>query len=485
MVSNNPFDYYSKSTKRCDIKVPLLVILDDDEDSSSNQKKLKEVIFPMPSSHLPQEISTLNLYGAEMTSPSHIRMIEEAAQSENKSYGHVVWIPNHDNDGELVGAIGCTMEIIASGSSKDGGMTNDDNDASSDDNKNDGDVSVTVLVRGSFRFIVKEIVSTFPYPIAIVDELLDEEHVNVVDEVIAEEEKKEEIIYDDDSDLFAALSGNNFQNDDDDGIVDATAEHQQEDDDEDDEEEDVYQNMESPELTSRCIEAMKILVRMRLEQTDTSSTNSNSNPLRDEILSAFGPNSQLAISSSMERSSAEEAAAVLEVFLSEMVEMNDVIQRRYAIGIMACEIVRANGDMVQGADNMGFGERVQALITTNGVDRLRGVVRFMERKISLERAKSMAAQLTEGGSQDERDLKLGTPPLPPWAFQMKAGDRLEYFWSEEDGWCKGIVRDVVKVIDEIIVTVEFDDGETHKVPLVGDQKARWRPIQEDDGDDDE
>ena len=31
------------------------------------------------------------------------------------------------------------------------------------------------------------------------------------------------------------------------------------------------------------------------------------------------------------------------------------------------------------------------------------------------------------------------------------------------------------VVDELIITVLFEDGYTHKLPFQGDEKARWRP----------
>ena len=61
---------------------------------------------------------------------------------------------------------------------------------------------------------------------------------------------------------------------------------------------------------------------------------------------------------------------------------------------------------------------------------------------------------------------------------MSEGTRLEYFWNEEFGWCEGVVvGDPVKIVDELIVTVRFEDGETHKLPFRADEKVRWRPPQ--------
>ena len=73
-------------------------------------------------------------------------------------------------------------------------------------------------------------------------------------------------------------------------------------------------------------------------------------------------------------------------------------------------------------------------------------------------------------------MKVGEPTLPIWAKSMTKGARVEYYWSEQDGWCSGtIAEDPIKIVDELIVTILFDDGETHRVPFRGDEKARWRP----------
>lgn len=56
--------------------------------------------------------------------------------------------------------------------------------------------------------------------------------------------------------------------------------------------------------------------------------------------------------------------------------------------------------------------------------------------------------------------------------------RIEYFWNEAEGWCAGkIVGEPMKIVDELIVTVLFDDGETHRLPFSPQDKVRWRPPQ--------
>jgi hypothetical protein len=138
--------------------------------------------------------------------------------------------------------------------------------------------------------------------------------------------------------------------------------------------------------------------------------------------------------------------------------------------------------------------RVKMLTTTNGVERLRLVLRVLSSMLSLDSARKITKSLSlsaSGAGDDinidqqslqeaedaQKQLRVGTPMLPPWANQIKKGIRVEYFWNEDEGWCPGTVyEDPVKIVDEIIVTVKFDDdGSIHKLPFRGDDKARWRP----------
>lgn len=38
-----------------------------------------------------------------------------------------------------------------------------------------------------------------------------------------------------------------------------------------------------------------------------------------------------------------------------------------------------------------------------------------------------------------------------------------------------IIENPVMVVDELLVTVEFEDGEVHKLPFSPEEKVRWRP----------
>jgi hypothetical protein len=299
--------------------------------------------------------------------------------------------------------------------------------------------AINILFRGTFRFVVKSIESIFPYPIAIVDELVDE----------AVETSEKEI-----DNIDSTSSHDEDDNEDD----------EDNDEDEDDEDNyDMYSELSSRELTFRCLNAMQAMVKMRL------NANPDISPLEMEIMKTFqneGSTGPFVDKFELERASAENMASLLEIFRAELVEMTDIMLRRYAIGMMMCEV----GDV-------SFEARCEALRTTDGVERLQKLLAILEGKISLERAKSMAQQIvdTTDDGDDKRQLKVGQPSLPPWANQIREGVKVEYYWNEDVGWFRGTVKGVLKVLDEILVTVEFDDGETHRLPFNGYEKARWRP----------
>ena len=72
---------------RRNVQLPLLVLTNEDD-----PKTIRPVTFPMPASHLPvTEVSTLNMYGTEITSPAHIRLVQEAMTNSERMYGQVVW----------------------------------------------------------------------------------------------------------------------------------------------------------------------------------------------------------------------------------------------------------------------------------------------------------------------------------------------------------------------------------------------------------
>ena len=139
--------------------------------------------------------------------------------------------------------------------------------------------------------------------------------------------------------------------------------------------------------------------------------------------------------------------------------------------MLTAEMADANNEM-----------RTKCLTTTDGVERLRMTLRLAEDRINKVAAQRLTEQITEEVSADEKDLKVGKAVIPQWAYQIKKGTRVSYFWNEIEGWCKGYVaEDPVKIGDELIIAVTFDDdGSTHKLPFLAEEKVRWRPGDMDD-----
>jgi len=414
--------------KRRNVQIPLLDITDEDS------------ILPLPAAHLPNELATLQIYGIQLQAGVHKLMITDTLSSvspfqsndifaarQEPTYGHIV---QKGEDGGLIGSIGCAAEIVVatpSGSmqlqpldsdSEMIGMGNAEGDFSGS-----GDDPMTVLCKGSYRFIVKEVIQTFPYPIAIVDELLDDAPVETSD---------------------VPIEYNDFGNDD--------------FDDDDDEEEDMYAMIESTDLIPRTLQAMKAIVDQKISTKPKSLS-----PLEQAILKDSGVNMN---TRNMERDQAEEMAAVFDIFISSLFDIAPSrIERLYVVAIMATEFAGLDNDV-----------RKNVLTMVDGVARLRIVLKEAEKRISMVQAKKITEEIVEQNDEGSKDLQVGSPSLPPWVKSIKKGTKLEYFWNEIEGWCKGVVvEDPVMVVDEMIVLVLFDDGYTHKLPFQGDEKARWRP----------
>jgi len=362
---------------------------------------------------------------------------------EEPTYGHIVFKPAED--GSLVGAIGCAAEIVVASPSD--AMQIAFLDESSEPSDFDGGMSesgelpMTVLAKGSFRFIVREVKQSFPFPIVVVDELLDDEPVWDVEPAP---------VLDDD----APKEYNDFEDKYDEG------EDDDDDDDDDDEEDDMYAKIPSSDLTSRTLQAMKAIVDQKLNTKYIPIS-----PLEESILKESGmdPNMNMG---KMQQDQAEEMAAVFDVFVSSLLDIApSKIERLYVVGIMAAEFA--------GLDN---NVRRKVLTMVDGVERLRLVLREAEKKIGMVQAKKLTEEIVDKSDEGSKDLQVGAPSLPPWAKNIKKGLKIEYFWNEGEGWCKGEVTETpVMVVDELLLTILFEDGETHRLPFRGDEKARWRP----------
>ena len=471
MIMEYGYGNWPSSNPQKDIKIPLLLLNNDpanDEPKGEGDETKLSPIIPLPSSHLPAELSSLNLYGVEFQSASQKLLLEEAKRTSTNPnpfdkgtggmYGVVVHKPDSDS---LVGAIGCAVDILISASPIPPSPGSEQAIA---EQEQPPSKPMAVLTRGSFRFKVKEIVSTIPFPVAIVDELVDDDEdvanpASTTTATATATAATKVRIYNDFEDAYEDEEDDDYDHEDDDGY---------------------YQNLPASELSARTLHAMKAYIQILLSEPPKT-------PLEQAILENAGY-SQSVIDST--QATYEEMAAIFDVFTQELMEMHSFKRRRFSIAFLAAEILSLKNEL-----------RVDCLTTTDSVDRLRIVLKALESKISMERAKKMAQQLSKQSvdwSLDDSDsnpdpdpnpssneeeagaggteLKVGTPSLPPWVNQLKAGMRVEYFWNEDYGWCQGVIEEVVKIVDEVVVTVRFDDDEVHKLPVTAEDKIRWRPL---------
>jgi hypothetical protein len=438
---------YGRNIAKKNVKLPLLVDINNDLGYS----------VPLPNDHLPPELTTASLYQLDLAIPIHKSVIQDAVQTKGDSidkqccYGHVVSKPDQDS---LIGAIGCASEILiatpASITSEEVLEERGEAERASDMFDTDDSGVLHVLSRGAFRFRVREVVSSIPYPIAIVDEVMDED---------------EEV----------QSSGNDNVDD------------QDEEDDDDDDDDDVYATLPAKTLIKQILQSLETILEKEVEATAKPLT-----PLEQSILETADTASPM-MQAIQRQFDAEERLVNFQTFRTSLLDIaSDPRDRAFCVAMMAAELA-----------NLDASTRVKMLETVNGTHRLRMVMRKLNSILAMDSARRVAKSLSlqgGGGDGDARDiktdlkslqeaenskkeLKVGTPQLPKWAGQISRGVRVEYFWSEEEGWCLGTVcEDPVKVLDELVISVKFDDdGSIHKLPLRGEDKARWRPPMGDTG----
>jgi hypothetical protein len=342
----------------------------------------RDTILPLPSSHLPDELATLNVYSIPIMTAVDKSIVEYATENTDCYVGHVCARPN-----TWVGAVGCVSLAISTLG---------------------GEKSDRLLVcKGAFRFVVKQVLQEIPFPIVLVDELVDQDNFE------------------------SELSQIN----------------------------DIDVSLDVMKRTSFLLE---ILDKYCQQQVETAGELS---PLEQAILEETGNTIMPIVIQQL----ALEKVAVIHVFRALYVDSEQsgfsFPHILYASALLAAEIA-----------DFSTSQRQKLLEMTHGVERLIYVSGVIEEKVGMARARKMAEQITAATDEASKDLKIGQPQLPPWAKSIRKGTVVEYFWNEEYGWCRGkVVEDPVRIVDEIVLTVRFDDGETHRLPFSADEKIRWRP----------
>lgn len=229
-------------------------------------------------------------------------------------------------------------------------------------------------------------------------------------------------------------------------------------------------------LLQQLFDALKVYCHNQYSMWDKLS------PLEREILQEYRDNN---INYVAQKMVAEEKLAVLQVcktIYSEYAnyriqkdgsklpsslpfQQNQYRMTFYEISMMAAELA-----------DLDSHKRQSILQMTDTIERLHYVLHYIQQHISLVQAQKLAQSITDQHDEAQKELQVGEPHLPPWAKFIRKGMRLSYYWNDEYGWCEGIVTDEpLRILDEIVLRVRFDDGEVHRLPFRAEEKARWRP----------
>jgi hypothetical protein len=256
--------------------------------------------------------------------------------------------------------------------------------------------------------------------------------------------------------------------------------------DEDDDDDDIYATLPAKTLIKQILQSLETILENEVEATAKPLS-----PLEQSILETADTASPM-MQAIQRQFDAEERLVNFQTFRTSLLDIaSDPRDRAFCVGMMAAELA-----------NLPASTRVKMLKTVSGTHRLRMVMRQLNSILAMNSARRVAKSLSLQGGGDgdvrdfktdlkslqeaensKKDLKVGTPQLPKWASQISRGVRVEYFWNEVEGWCLGTVcEDPVKVLDELVISVKFDDdGSIHRLPLRGEDKARWRPPMGDSG----
>lgn len=393
------------------------------------------MVQALPSAHLPIDLTTLSVYELELSLPIHQTLVKSAIEMQAPQpvyLGQVSYKPSCDSeegslsDSDWIGAIGCITQILVPPTAF---VTQS---VSAENVSGLNMPTQRLLCKGMNRFIVRKVKQTTPFVIAVVD-------------ILHDDNKQSE---DDGEQTY--ISGAKLQDD--------------EEDDEDDMFEQ-YDRLEPTELERRLMQALREFVQQQLMQADREMS-----PLERSLLPNLPNNSNSEVDNNenpeqLAARALEDVLLLLERYIIDELSF-DAHGRYFALSFLAAEMANMNNEV-----------RRKILNMTNSVERLRLVTAEMEQLVGMARARKMANSITAQSDELDRDLKVGQPELPPWAKTIRKGMVVEYFWNEELEWCTGIVvEDPLLIVDELIITVHFDDDDSiHKIPFSPDEKARWRP----------
>jgi len=384
--NNNKLDDDDDDDGREFLEIPLLNLLEND------------MVLALPSAHLPKELTTLNVYGMELTLPIHQTIVQAAIETQGPSYSQPIYLGqvacqgDGDEDtavaeskkkDDWVGTVGCVVQILLPPSAFV------DNDETNTPQSGLDVVAIQrLLCRGMNRFIVRDVKQSAPFVIA-----------------------KVELLKDDETSASTTTNREDIETD-----------HEEDEDDDEDDLLHDYEDLKPNELEGRLLNAMGEHVDQQLSMTEKEMS-----PLEQSLVEDFGHNAGL----NAQHMAAEEEAAVFEVFRQYLVDelCYDPQKRYFALSFMAAEMT-----------NLGNDIRRKLLQMTNTVERLRLVTASVEEIVAMSRARKLANAITDQQDDDERELKVGQPELPPWAKSIRKGMVVEYYWNEEFEWVSVVLH---------------------------------------------
>jgi len=375
------------------ITLPLLDIPDriyyDNDNDKINDDAV--VVLPLPSDHLPTALRDLNMYGMELRRPVHRILLEDAINRASTGvaavmmgmdgtskplYGHLAWKPFNNT---LVGAVGCVAEVLLQQADGDNGpaakfftgtgdvvatttpMESSVPKSASLDSDNHLPKTV-VVVCGAFRFVVREVVQTVPFPIAVVDELPDEPPGTTSSAAVV------------------PIEYNDFGN-----TFDSVA------DEDEDINEDLYSRMSSKELLQDLFQTIRSYVDQKVED----AANQQVSPLEQSILQDTGLAAEIN-PVAVEQARAEQVAATWISFQTSLVDICPTQQdMHYAVAVLAAEVMDLENPV-----------RRKLLTMLDGVERLRYVLGHVKRTADMARARRVAQQITDSNDESSKDLKV-------------------------------------------------------------------------------
>ncbi len=404
---------------RKNIKIPLLMPVAADNDDDDDD----EALIPLPSCG---EVELSSTHQLTVSTAMHKLLIEHCVKNsdtgnedefaiptdynqKNPLFGHVAYVKGTSSS-SLVGSIGCVSEILAVARNIDDPPQEEGTARMMEfllpqELLNDDLKDWIVLSRGNFRFIVKKMIQTYPFPIALVDELVDgvdpkellqqQQVTDTYQEEDQETKDQKDDSSDNDSSVIEYNDFDDFQFFDDSALSSSTeVDNHNHEDDEDDEIDDdpLYPDLDESQVLQRLVSSVN---KMLQKDVDAASENSSVSLLEKSIMEQYN------VSNKARRAKAEENLATWQVFLSELLDIAPSKgERQYKVSMMAAELGQVSNEV-----------RTKMLKSTDTVWRMRYVLQQIEQSMSMAQAKKLTQDIVKKTDEPYKELKVNSDTI--------------------------------------------------------------------------